>query len=70
MNEFLNFFDEMRTRQGYKLKIYYSSIMDWNIEIYLGEKKIFGIQDCDKELAFAKAQVLFKEWLIKNNEGY
>lgn len=70
MNEFLNFFDEMRKRKKYKLEIYYSSIMDWCITASIGDVDILQVQECDKELAFAKAQVLFKQWLIDNNGGY
>lgn len=70
MNEFLNFFDEMRKRKNYRLEIYYSKISDWCIEICLEEKRIVYAQDCDKQLVFAKAQVDFKNWLRDNESGY
>lgn len=50
--------------------------MDWCINIgYKSthpkcEETIIQIQDCDYELAFAKAQVELKEWLSENNGGY
>ena len=70
MSDFLIFFDEIKKREKLTLKIYYSNIMDWCIDIYKDNKKIVFFNDCDKELVFAKAQVLLKEWLIENNGGY
>lgn len=76
MNEFLRFYDRMEHKRGWALSIYHSSITDWNIVV--GYKSshpkhgetIIHIEDCDMELAFAKAQVELKKWLVKNEGGY
>lgn len=75
MNEFIKFFDDICRIKGHKcwrLEIYYSDIMDWCISITNRdtEKRIVDVQDCDVELAFAKAQVQLKEWLLENEGGY
>ena len=77
MNEFLKFFDEMAKKYPMHLSIGYSKVVDWNIYIYkkgCGENGkdlvIVDVQDCDMELAFAKAQVELKEWLCDNEGGY
>ena len=73
MNEFLKFFDEKTLDYPMHLEIYYSKIMDWTIRVYKKMDKdieIVNIQDCDVELAFAKAQVQLKEWLADNEGGY
>ena len=73
MNEFLKFFDEKTLDYPMYLKIYYSKIMDWTIRVWKKMDKdieIVNIQDCDVELAFAKAQVQLKEWLLENEGGY
>jgi hypothetical protein len=77
MNEFIKFFDEKRQYYPMHLEIYYSKIMDWCIRVYkkgCGENgsdlKILYVQHCDVELAFAKAQVELKEWLLENEGGY
>jgi len=76
MKELLKTYERHHLKLGLCLEIYHSSIMDWCIT--LGYKtthpkhgeEIFSIQDCDYELAFAKAQVALKEWLCENNDGY
>lgn len=82
MSEFLKFIDGLGS--AVHLEIYYSSVMDWCIRVYkkgcaseYPESKKDGndailcdVQDIDMELAFAKAQVECKEWLIKFNNGY
>ena len=77
MNEFLKFFDEKAKSYPMHLEIYYSKIIDWSINVYkkgCGENgsdlKILYVQHCDIELAFAKAYVELKEWLLKHNGGY
>lgn len=75
MNEFLKFYDKVK-KGSWALEIYHSSIVDWRITI--GYKTtstkhgqtIISIQDCDMELAFAKAQVALKEWLLEYEGGY
>ena len=47
--------------------------MDWTIRVWKKMDKdieIVNIQDCDVDLAFAKAQVQLKEWLLENEGGY
>lgn len=70
MSDFLIFFDEIKKREGFKLEIYYSNVMDWCITVIQNEKKIISTSSCDKELVFAKAQVMLKDWLIENEGGY
>ena len=77
MNDFLKFFDDKTHDYPMHLEIYYSKICDWRIYIYkqgCGENdkdlEICFVQDGDMELAFAKAYVQLKEWLIENNGGY
>ena len=77
MNEFLKFFDEQTGSYPMHLEIYYSKIMDWSINVYKkgcgkngSDLKILYVQHCDAELAFAKAYVELKEWLLEHNGGY
>ena len=77
MNEFLKFFNEKAKEYPMHLSIGYSKIIDWNICVWkkgCGENgkdlSIVDVQDCDMELAFAKAQVELKEWLCDNEGGY
>ncbi len=73
MNEFLKFFDEKAHNYPMHLEIYYSKIMDWTIRVWKKMDKdieIVNVQDCDVDLAFAKAQVQLKEWLLENEGGY
>jgi len=75
MLEFIRFYDEANEGDWY-LEIYHSSIMDWCIRIgyktshHRRGETIVNIEDCDMDLAFAKAQVAFKEWLRENEGGY
>ncbi|MFB5758990.1 hypothetical protein [Paenibacillus medicaginis] len=77
MEEFLRFYDSIKNHhRGWSLEIYYSSILDWNITVgYSADhpwhgRHIIHVQDCDRDLAFAKAQVLLKEWLLDKEGGY
>ena len=84
MNDFLEFVDELRNRTPIHLEIYYSKIMDWCITItkkdcaseypkseYDGDDAILvRVQDLDMKLAFAKAHVALKKWLLENKYGY
>lgn len=77
MNDLIIFFEEVNNRSlEYTMEIYYSSIVDWRVTIGYkythprhGEM-IVDVQHCDKEYVFAKAQVLFKEWLLEHESGY
>ncbi|MCY9545229.1 hypothetical protein M5X00_31765 [Paenibacillus alvei] len=75
MNEFLRFYDSIPNSE-WCLNIYHSRIMEWCIKIdfkeshpYHGEL-IVNVQSSDVELAFAKALVVLKEWLLENKGGY
>lgn len=76
MESFLKFYDGVNFKNGFALEIYHSSIVDWSICIgYKATNPKHGeyivkVQHCDMELAFAKAQVEFKEWLLENKGGY
>lgn len=84
MKDFLRFFNEKRRSFPMHIEICYSNIIDWCIYIYKkgcseyypnseknGEDAIIcNVQDCDMELAFAKAHVALKEWLLENTGGY
>jgi len=84
MEDFLIFVNKLRVRFPVHVEIYYSKIMDWCIKVYkkgcaemYPESKhseedaiIVDVQDNDMELAFAKAHVAIKEWLMSNNGGY
>lgn len=75
MKEFVRFYKK-KNRGDWTLDIYHSSIMDWCITVgykTTNEKNgqiIINIQDCDVDLAFAKAQVALKEWLLEHQGGY
>lgn len=75
MNELIRFYDSIPNSEWF-LNIYYSRIMEWCIKIGYKESHpkhgelIVNVQSNDMELAFAKAQVLFKEWLLENKGGY
>lgn len=77
-NEFFRFFDSMIDR-GYfmHLEIGYNKTADYCIHVYrkgMGESgkdlEMVSIQDIDVNMAFARAYVALKEWLLKNNGGY
>ena len=84
MSEFLEFLDKLVEHFPLHVEIYYSKIMDWCIRVtkvgcasgYPGSPRdgddavLCNVQDCDMNLAFAKAQVEVKEWLSKFNGGY
>lgn len=76
MHDFLKFYDGIKHGKGWALNIYHSSITDWCIRVEYktthpkyGET-IIHVQCSDMELAFAKAQVALKEWLLENDGGY
>ena len=85
MNEFLKFFDEKIQVFPMHLEINYNKITDWTIYVYKkgvanyypkserteeNDAVIVDVQHVDMELAFAKAQVELKEWLLENEGGY
>lgn len=77
MQDFLEFFEEQRHSTAMHLEIYYSKVMDWVIQVYKkgcvddGEDLvILYVQEYDMKLAFAKAQIKLKEWLLENEGGY
>lgn len=76
MDDFLRFFEDIRTRVPMHIEIGYSSVVDWMIVIYRGrsyaesQEEIVNVQNCDMEMCFALAQVAFKEWLMKEYGGY
>lgn len=76
MEAFLKFFDSIANQHGFNLEIYYSSIVDWCITVGYKStnknhgEKVISVQECEPELAFAKAQVKLKEWLSTNKGGY
>lgn len=76
MEAFLKFYNEIHYKKGFAMTIYHSSIVDWCITIgYKSSHPKYGdeivnIQEPDMELAFAKAQVELKQWLLENENGY
>ena len=72
MDDFLRFFDKVRSRIPMHIEIGYSSVVDWMIVIYEGQSyaESVNVQNCDMELCFAMAQVELKEWLLKECGGY
>lgn len=84
MNDFLLFIDQLSKQFPIHVEIYYSKIMDWCIKVYKkgwasycpdsprdGDDAIIcNVQDCDIALAFAKAHVETKKWLLEYNGGY
>lgn len=77
MEEFLNFVDEKRHGLPMHVGIYFSrKDFAWHINVWVigyendGDTEIINVQSCDIELAFAKAQVQLKEWLLENEGGY
>ena len=76
MDDFLRFFDEVRSRVPLHIEIGYSSVVDWMIVIYQGtsyaesQKEIVNVQSCDMELCFAMAHVELEEWLMNEYGGY
>lgn len=84
MSDFLLFMDELVKRFPLHVKITYNKTTDWVIYVYKkncaddypnspkdGEDAcVCLVQACDMELAFAKAHVDVKEWLLENEGGY
>lgn len=76
MTDFLKFFDEKTSSYPMHLVISYSKRCDWCIHIYKrgcaddGSIEIVYVESCDMEYAFAKAQVLLKDFLSDHNGGY
>lgn len=84
MQDFLKFLDEKLQEFPMHVNIGYSKICDWNIYVYKkgciddypnckrdGENVVIvNVQDCDMELAFAKAHIELKKWLLENCGGY
>ena len=72
MHPLLKLFDEQLHGDIYSLEVYYSSIVDWSIQIgfKLSDEVIVHVQHCDIDYAFAKAETEFKDWLLENKGGY
>ena len=84
MYDFLKFFNEKVKDFPMHLEIGYNKTADWGIYIYKqgcaknypdsfnnGEDAVIcNVQDSDMELAFARAHVELKEWLLENEGGY
>jgi len=84
MNDFLHFIDKLAHKSPVHVQIYYSKTMDWCIYVYKkncavdypdsmnngSDAVLCSIQDSDMELAFAKAHVEVKNWLLHNDGGY
>ena len=85
MSDFLLFIDDLAGRFPVHVEIYYSHIMDWCIKVYkkgaadeypesmrdaANNAILCHVQDNDLQLAFARAHVCVKEWLLENNGGY
>lgn len=58
-------------------ELYYSSIMDFHMKLYLKEYNednsdlvIFEEQNCDLDYLVSKCKVAYKDWLIENKGGY
>lgn len=84
MNDFLKWLDKKRTQSAMHIEISYNKTCDWCIYIYKkgcaedypnsehdkNDAIICNIQDCDINLAFAKAEIKTKEWFSENEGGY
>ena len=84
MDDFLKFFYEKVQSYQMHLSISYSKIIDWCIEVTKigcadmypdavhsgNDVVIVQVQHSDMELAFAKAHVELKEWLLEHDGGY
>jgi hypothetical protein len=71
MIDFLLFIENLVTRYPVHVEISYSKVCDWIVHIWkAGVDDICCIQDSDMELAFAKAHVALKEWLLEHEGGY
>lgn len=84
MEDFLKFLEDKVQNFPMHVEITYSTVTDWSIYIYkkncasdYPEAKhngsdviIVDVQDNDMELAFARAHVQLKEWLLQFDGGY
>lgn len=71
MDEFLNFFEQKAKYKPMHLEITYNKSTNWSIFVVYGlDAVMVDVSDCDMSLAFAKAHVALKEWLIANERGY
>jgi len=84
MADFLTFMDKLVENFPLHISVGYSKTCDWTIRVvkqgcaddYPNSKRdgkdavLCNIQDCDMQLAFAKAQVAVKDWLLENCGGY
>jgi len=84
MEGFIKFINALIGRFPLHVEIGYNKTCDWNIYIYKkgcamdysnsecdGDNAVLcNIQDCDVELAFAKAQCEVKKWLREHEGGY
>ena len=84
MNEFLKWLDEKVQDFPMHIEIGYNKTCDWSIYIFkkgcakdypesrhCGDDTIICmVQECDIELAFARAEVVTKEWFLENCGGY
>lgn len=77
MNELLEFVAELVKWYPLHVNISYAKMTDWTISIYKrgcaddgSDIIICNVQNCDVELAFAKAHVLLKNWLLDTEGGY
>lgn len=84
MSDFLKFFNDKVKDFPMHLEIGYNKTCDWGIYIYKkgcakdypdsfnfeDDAVICQVQDSDMELAFAKAHVQLKQWLLDNEGGY
>lgn len=84
MQDFLKFLNEKLNNFPMHVNMGYNKTTDWCIYIYKkgcaddypnskrngNDAVIADVQDCDMELAFARAHIKLKEWLIENCGGY
>lgn len=76
MKEFFRVYNKHHSKLGLSLNIFQTSIGNYCIHItYKQDHLNFGkilikVVEMDYELAFAKAQVELKDWLVKHNDGY
>ena len=84
MYDFLKFIDDLRHGFAIHVSITYNKTTDWEIYVYKkgcaedypkspnnGEDAILClVQESDIELAFARAQIAVKEWLLEHDGGY
>lgn len=73
----MNELERLLKQRRCHFELYYSSVGDFRIRLYLqGYKKvgrdldIIDEQHCDLDYLISKCKVLYKEWLSKNEGGY